>query len=204
MSVFWKGAVLMIYSLFRARYKGILYFVDNPSLSRIPLTFTFFYWLMFTIMCHLERLAICRAICPSLREAIEFATVNVLRQKLRPPRGKLKNCATNVLNLTNLSWTIVLNYIQFEEWQFWIIITPWRWQGILIYLVTYSEPLYWQSNMIDTVFWVYHVLNHNVFRRCFERYFSHHQAKCELKLGFFARRAMVDQAREGLCYQKET
>ena len=26
----------------------------------------------------------------------------------------------------------------------------------------------------------------------------------ELKTGIFARRAMVDQAREGLCYQKET
>ena len=26
----------------------------------------------------------------------------------------------------------------------------------------------------------------------------------ELKVGIFARRAMVDQARQGLCYQKET
>ena len=27
-------------------------------------------------------------------------------------------------------------------------------------------------------------------------------AKCEVKCGIFARRAMVDQAREGLCYQR--
>ena len=30
------------------------------------------------------------------------------------------------------------------------------------------------------------------------------RSKCELKTGIFARRAMVDQARESLCYQRET
>ena len=30
------------------------------------------------------------------------------------------------------------------------------------------------------------------------------QARCELKAGIFARRAMVDQARQGLCHQRET
>ena len=36
----------------------------------------------------------------------------------------------------------------------------------------------------------------------FGRYFSHHLAKSEVKSGIFARRAMADQAREDLCYQR--
>ena len=38
--------------------------------------------------------------------------------------------------------------------------------------------------------------------RRFGRYFSHHLAKSEVKSEIFAGRAMVDQAREGLCYQR--
>ena len=57
---------------------------------------------------------------------------------------------------------------------------------------------------IHTVFeFIMSCKNNNVFRRRFERYFSHHQARCEaVKCGIFARRAMVDQAREGLCCQR--
>ena len=50
-------------------------------------------------------------------------------------------------------------------------------------------------------FWVYHVLNHSIFRRRSGRYFSHYQAKCEREI--FTRRAMVDQAQECLRYQRK-
>ena len=96
-----------------------------------------------------------------------------------------KTCYTTVIHMPILNWSNT-----FEE---------------LYRMFICLEHVWYRRFSRIHIIWVYHVLNHVGFWRRFERCFSHHQASVNgMEFGIFARRAMVDQAREGLCYQWKT